>query len=166
MTSDIEQQRPDFESYYRSKYPTVCSFDPWKFYLDDRGDYRDGGVYVAFEVWRDLRAVQGSAEPVAVTLPDAIGLIKKGLDPLRKEFSEHKVPGQAIIDAMKRSQFNLTAAPAPVSAEPGQGFWDWLPLAYGDAGKGGQSCFTKFNMEVAFHAGRQSATPSKDAKEL
>lgn len=36
-------------------------------------------------------------------------------------------------------------------------FWDWLPRAYRDGNVGTEAKFTKYNMEVAFHAGKQSA---------
>lgn len=36
-------------------------------------------------------------------------------------------------------------------------FWDWLPKAYRDGDIGDEPRFTKYNMEVAFLAGKQSA---------
>lgn len=38
-------------------------------------------------------------------------------------------------------------------------FWDWLPKAYNFEGDGN---FTKYNMEVAFLAGKQSAQPEQE----
>jgi len=42
-------------------------------------------------------------------------------------------------------------------------FWDWLPKAYRDGDIGDESKFTKYNMEVAFLAGKQlAASEAKD----
>lgn len=38
-------------------------------------------------------------------------------------------------------------------------FWDWLPKAYNFDGNG---AFTKYNMEVAFLAGKQAAQPEQE----
>ena len=41
-------------------------------------------------------------------------------------------------------------------------FWDWLPKAYNFEGDGN---FTKYNMEVAFLAGKQAAQPKEPEQE-
>ena len=48
--------------------------------------------------------------------------------------------------------------PEPVDKEssPCPEFWDWLPKAYLDGEKSAEPRFTKYNMEVAYLAGKQS----------
>lgn len=36
-------------------------------------------------------------------------------------------------------------------------FWNWLPIAYRDGDQGDEPKFTKWNMEVAYVAGRDAA---------
>lgn len=42
-------------------------------------------------------------------------------------------------------------------------FWDWLPKAYNFEGDGN---FTKYNMEVAFLAGKQASQPEQEANHI
>lgn len=46
--------------------------------------------------------------------------------------------------------------PTDKTGSPCAEFWDWLPKAYRDGDKGDEPKFTKFNMEVAYLAGKQS----------
>jgi hypothetical protein len=50
------------------------------------------------------------------------------------------------------------------SGSPCPEFWDWLPRAYRDGDLGTEAKFTKYNMEVAFFAGKhgaQATTPQQ-----
>jgi len=51
---------------------------------------------------------------------------------------------------------NVLAYPDKLDS-PCPEFWDWLPLAYRDGDTGCSAKFTKYNMEVAFLAGKESA---------
>ncbi len=54
----------------------------------------------------------------------------------------------------------ITAVKAALEAKnekPCPEFWDWLPKAYRHGDVGDEPRFTKYNMEVAFLAGKQSA---------
>ena len=46
--------------------------------------------------------------------------------------------------------------PTDKTGSPCTEFWDWLPKAYRDGDKGNERKFTKYNMEVAYLAGKQS----------
>ncbi|WEX18915.1 hypothetical protein P2T68_16860 [Pseudomonas sp. G11] len=52
-----------------------------------------------------------------------------------------------------------TPAARPQENDQG-GFWQWLDSAYRDGSKGEEPRFTKYNMEVAYHAGANAEQPA------
>ena len=102
-----------------------------------------------------------SEESSGVAQPDRHELQKDGKHPAPcARFCEAAAFNIEIRGLRKR----LTEQPAqpqePVdkSGSPCPKFWDWLPKAYDFEGLGN---FTKYNMEVAFLAGKQSVPASK-----
>ncbi len=61
---------------------------------------------------------------------------------------------QAIKEALAQPEQEPNKDGSPCSE-----FWDWLPKAYNFEGDGN---FTKYNMEVAFLAGKQAAQPEQE----
>ena len=69
---------------------------------------------------------------------------------------------QIAIDALTAIKAALEAKDEK-DGSPCPEFWDWLPKAYRDGDIGDLPKFTKYNMEVAFLAGKQSvALEAKD----
>jgi hypothetical protein len=67
--------------------------------------------------------------------------------------TEREHAAQREITALRRA---LEQQPADKHGSPCPEFWDWLPKAYRDGDIGDEPRFTKYNMEVAFLAGKQS----------
>jgi len=112
MNIDIEQERREFEAAYKEKYPSVVGIWHNKFVLDEDGDYADGCVFVAFEMWLAAkRAAVGSAEPVAYMWQHdetgRIGFVE--LDQMEMDWQRNN-PCNKIIGPV------FLAPPAPVSA--------------------------------------------------
>ena len=76
--------------------------------------------------------------------------IKKG----EKAYQQHRAAITAIKEALAQPEqdTNKNGSPCPE-------FWDWLPKAYNFEGDGN---FTKYNMEVAFLAGKQALQPEQE----
>lgn len=64
-----------------------------------------------------------------------------------------------MTDAMKvRQAVSNAVLQESKDGSPCPEFWDWLPKAYNFDGNGS---FTKYNMEVAFLAGKQASQPAQ-----
>lgn len=55
MTTPIEQQRAEFEEFYRNLYPSLCSWEPYTFALK-YGDYNKLSVANAFYIYVSAHA--------------------------------------------------------------------------------------------------------------
>jgi len=69
---------------------------------------------------------------------------------------EEKILAQCVATTMTLRQA-IKAALEAKNEKPCPEFWDWLPKAYRHGDVGDEPRFTKYNMEVAFLAGKQSA---------
>jgi hypothetical protein len=65
-------------------------------------------------------------------------------------YNADHIDRDALITAIKAALEAKNEKPCPE-------FWDWLPKAYRHGDVGDEPRFTKYNMEVAFLAGKQSA---------
>jgi len=85
-------------------------------------------------------------------------LMQQALWALEDVFGKNKVD-VGVINLLR----NRLADPDR-SGSPCPEFWDWLPRAYRDGDLGTEAKFTKYNMEVAFFAGKhgaQATTPQQ-----
>jgi hypothetical protein len=76
--------------------------------------------------------------------PDHDGIVSEGM--IRQRMQEE-------IDELRQALAQPEQEPVDKNGSPCSEFWDWLPKAYNFDGDGS---FTKYNMEVAFLAGKQS----------
>lgn len=85
-----------------------------------------------------------------------------------KELQEQPEP-QAQRKPLRKALDNdsMASLPEPVNktGSPCPEFWDWLPKAYRDGHVGDERKFTKYNMEVAFLAGKHSVSKPSDHTE-
>ena len=65
------------------------------------------------------------------------------------------------IEELKERLLQVELKPTDKTGSPCAEFWDWLPKAYRDGDKGDEPKFTKYNMEVAYLAGKQSLAQGK-----
>ena len=64
----------------------------------------------------------------------------------------------ALVAAAERERLAQPEQAPNKEGSPCPEFWDWLPKAYNFDGNG---AFTKYNMEVAFLAGKQTSQPAQ-----
>ena len=86
---------------------------------------------------------------------EALGKAKRQI--VHAKVAPHGCIGDAITAikealAQPEQEINKDGSPCPE-------FWDWLPKAYNFEGNGN---FTKYNMEVAFLAGKQASQPEQE----
>ena len=60
------------------------------------------------------------------------------------------------IEELKERLLQVELEPKDKIGSPCKEFWGWLPKAYRDGDKGNEPKFTKYHMEVAYLAGKQS----------
>lgn len=88
-------------------------------------------------------------------------LMQQALDALRQcEFTTPPAQRQIVKNALAALNERLARPEQEPNKDgsPCPEFWDWLPKAYNFDGNG---AFTKYNMEVAFLAGKQTSQPAQ-----
>jgi len=65
-------------------------------------------------------------------------------------------------DSMKQALAEPAQEPVDKDGSSCSEFWAWLPKAYRDGDIGNEPKFTKYNMEVAFSAGKRSVKSNPD----
>ena len=83
-------------------------------------------------------------------------------DALRKALAEQESGIKQVIELYDSPDQPSQQEPFDKHGSPCPEFWDWLPKAYNFDGDG---TFTKYNMEVAFLAGKQSVATSDTSQE-
>ena len=81
---------------------------------------------------------------------------------LREALAEQKSGIKQVIELYDSPDQPAQQEPFDKHGSPCPEFWDWLPKAYNFDGDG---TFTKYNMEVAFLAGKQSVATSDTSQE-
>lgn len=116
------------------------------------GEFQREDRYIVIKR-KDLEAIERSGEASDLETHEAVRLLAEALDTLRphlpareclvieSDWPEYE-PAWAAIQARMTGQ----------GAQAGE-FWTWLDFAYRDGSKGEGRNFTKYNMEVAYHAG-------------
>jgi hypothetical protein len=126
-----ELQRASFEADYRKTFPTVISLRD-KFKRDELGDYEEGAVFVAFEMWK-----AGRASLAAQTVPEGWKLVPHAITPemiraalavqwpslYRDAIYNSTDSGNLQIETRKRveriiDQYDVMIAAAPTGDEP------------------------------------------------
>ncbi len=93
-----------------------------------------------------------------MTKDEALRLALEALKNSQYRFAEYGYQAmQKTIDGNKEAITAIKAALEAKNEKPCPEFWDWLPKAYRHGDVGDEPRFTKYNMEVAFLAGKQSA---------
>lgn len=115
----------------------------------------EGIVNADWRKWDELaspeefeRWVKSRANHMASVLREALAEQKSGIKQVIELYDSPDQPAQ-------QEPFDKHGSPCPE-------FWDWLPKAYNFDGDG---TFTKYNMEVAFLAGKQSVATSDTSQE-
>jgi hypothetical protein len=91
-----------------------------------------------------------------MTKDEALRLALEALTVLLDEWTPARQAQLKGMDAITAIKAALEAKDEQ-HGSPCPEFWDWLPKAYRDGDFGAEPRFTKYNMEVAFLAGKQSA---------
>ncbi len=93
-----------------------------------------------------------------MTQTEALKLALEALEVANSLVDSYYLPKEkAWLPEIEEAITAIKAALEAKNEKPCPEFWDWLPKAYRHGDVGDEPRFTKYNMEVAFLAGKQSA---------